>query len=148
MAESKMKAKSILFLCTANSCRSQMAEGFAHKLAPHGVQVCSAGTEPKTVHPLAIKVMNEIGIDISHQRSKSLEQVPLEKIDLVVTLCGEAAESCPPLPKKTERLRWPLPDPALAIGNEETVLETFREVRDEIRARVQELCSSMGSSLN
>ena len=143
-----MKAKSILFLCTANSCRSQMAEGFARRVAPHDVEVCSAGTEPKTVHPLAIQVMKEVGIDISDQRSKGLEQVPLEKIDLVVTLCGEGADSCPTLPKKTERLHWPLPDPALAIGNEETVLETFREVRDELRARVQELCSSMGSSLN
>ena len=83
-----MKPKSILFLCTANSCRSQMAEGFARKLATQGIQIYSAGTEPKTVHRLAIKVMREVGIDISAQRSKGLEEVPLEKIDLVVTLCG------------------------------------------------------------
>jgi len=116
-----------------------MAEGFARKLAPQGIQVYSAGTEPKTVHPLAIKAMKEIGTDISSQRSKSLEEVPLEGIDLVVTLCGEAAESCPTLPKKTERLHWPLPDPALAQGDDEEILKTFRAVRDEIRGRVEEL---------
>ena len=136
-----MKKKGILFLCTANSCRSQMAEGFARQLAPQGVQIYSAGTEPKRIHPLAIKIMKEAGIDISEQRSKGLEQLPMEEIDLVVTLCGEAAESCPTLPKKTERLHWPLADPVLAEGNEETVLKIFREVRDEIRARVESLFS-------
>ena len=136
-----MQAEEILFLCTANSCRSQMAEGFARVLAPENVRVYSAGTEPKTIHPLAIKVMKEAGVDISVQRSKRLEEIPLEKIDLVVTLCGEAAESCPALPNKTERLHWPLPDPALAQGDEKAVLKTFREVRDEIRSRVEELLS-------
>ena len=136
-----MKPKSILFLCTANSCRSQMAEGFARKLATQGIQIYSAGTEPKTVHPLAIKVMKEVGIDISAQRSKSLEEVPLEKISLVVTLCGEVAESCPTLAKKIERRHWPLADPALARGDEETVLKTFRNARDEIRDRVESLFS-------
>ncbi|MBI4490903.1 MAG: PAS domain-containing protein [Deltaproteobacteria bacterium] len=131
--------KEILFLCTANSCRSQMAEGFARVLAPKEIRVYSAGTEPKKVHPLAIKVMEELGIDISDQRSKGLEAVPLEKIDLVVTLCGEAAESCPTLAKMTERLHWPLPDPASARGDEDSVLKTFREVRDEIRTRVKKL---------
>lgn len=131
-----MTVREILFLCTANSCRSQMAEGFARVLAPKNVRVYSAGTEPKTVHPLAIKVMKEAGVDISDQRSKGLEAVPLEKIDFLITLCGEAAESCPTLPKKTEHLHWPVPDPALAQGDEETILKTFREVRDDIRARV------------
>jgi arsenate reductase (thioredoxin) len=135
------KASSILFLCTANSCRSQMAEGFAHHLAPKRIMVYSAGTEPKVVHPLAIKVMKEIGIDISHQASKSLEAIPKEKIDLVVTLCGEAAESCPTFPKETDRLHWPVRDPALVAGDEEDRLKVFRNVRDEIRTRVKELIS-------
>ncbi len=135
------KPEGILFLCTANSCRSQMAEGFARVLAPKNVRVYSAGTEPKTVHPLAIKVMKEVGIDISGQSSKGLEAIPLEKMDLAITLCGEAAESCPTLPKKTEHLHWPLPDPALAQGDEETISKTFREVRDDIRARVEKLLS-------
>jgi two-component system phosphate regulon sensor histidine kinase PhoR len=131
--------REILFLCTANSCRSQMAEGFARVLAPKEIRAYSAGTEPKKVHPLAIKVMEELGIDISDQRSKGLEAVPLERIDLVVTLCGEAAESCPTLAKKTERLHWPLPDPASARGDKNAVLKTFREVRDEIRTRIKKL---------
>jgi thioredoxin type arsenate reductase len=142
----KREPKEILFLCTANSCRSQMAEGFARKLARQNVRVYSAGTEPKTVHPLAIRVMREVGIDISKQKSKGLEAVPLDKIDLVVTLCGEAAESCPTLPLKAERFHWPLPDPARANGNEEVALKTFREVRDEIRRRVEKLFSPQLSS--
>lgn len=119
-----------------------MAEGFARKLVPQGVEVHSAGTEPKQIHPLAIKAMKELGIDISVQRSKSLEEIFLEKIDLVVTLCGEAAESCPALPKKTERLHWPLPDPALAKGSDGEIFKVFKVVRDEIYARVVELLSS------
>lgn len=138
-----MQPKEILFLCTANSCRSQMAEGFAHKLAPQGIRVYSAGTEPKQVHPLATQVMKELGVDISDQRSKGLEAVPLEKIDLVITLCGEAAESCPTLPKNTEHLHWPLPDPARAEGDRDEVLDAFRKVRDEIRARAEQLFSSI-----
>lgn len=145
-AKREKKPKDILFLCTANSCRSQMAEGFARKLLPENVRVHSAGTEPKAVHPLAIQVMKEVGIDISDQGSKGLERVPLEKIDLVVTLCGEAAESCPTLAHETNRLHWPLPDPALAQGDKEAVLKTFRAVRDEIRARVEKLLSSISVS--
>lgn len=137
-----VEMKMILFLCTGNSCRSQMAEGFARSVAPQDLRIYSAGTEPKKVHPLAIQVMREAGIDISNQRSKGLEAIPLDKIDSVVTLCGEAAESCPTLPRITERLHWPVPDPALAQGDEETVLKTFRAVRDEIRRRVEGLFPS------
>jgi arsenate reductase len=116
-----------------------MAEGFARKLAPGNVRVYSAGSRPKTVHPLAIHVMKEVGIDISNQRAKGLEKVRLEEIDLVVTLCGEPAESCPTLAKKTEHIDWPLPDPALAEGDKEAILKVFRQVRDEIRLRVEQL---------
>lgn len=132
-----MQQKTVLFLCTGNSCRSQMAEGFANQLRTQGINFYSAGTEPKAVHPLAIEVMKEAGIDISGYRSKGLEAVPLEQIDLVITLCGEAAEACPSFPGKTTRLHWPLPDPAQAQGSEEEILKIFREVRDEIRARVK-----------
>lgn len=133
--------KQILFLCTANSCRSQMAEGFARALVPGETAIYSAGTAPKRVNPLAIQVMNEIGIDISRQRSKGIEEIPMEQIDLVVTLCGEAEESCPTLPPNTRHLHWPLPDPALAAGTTEEILQAFRQVRDEIRARVEKLPS-------
>ncbi|MBI3001272.1 MAG: PAS domain-containing protein [Deltaproteobacteria bacterium] len=133
------KAHGILFLCTANSCRSQMAEGFARPLAPEGMSVYSAGTAPKQVNPLAIQVMKEVGVDISRQRSKGIEEIPMEQIDLVATLCGEATESCPTLPPNTRHLHWPLPDPALAAGTNEEILQAFRQVRDEIRARVESL---------
>ncbi|MGH7773578.1 MAG: ATP-binding protein [Candidatus Binatia bacterium] len=146
--KAEKEAKEILFLCTANSCRSQIAEGFARVLAPKETKIFSAGTEPKMVHPLAIRVMKEVGIDISDQSSKGIERVPLEKIDLVITLCGEAAEVCPTLPKKTDHLHWPLPDPALAKGDEESVLKTFREVRNEIRARVEKLFPPQRSPLH
>ena len=131
--------KGVLFLCTGNSCRSQMAEGFARRLAPQGVQVHSAGIEPVGVNPRARTVMAEAGIDIGEQRSKDLDAVPLEQIDTLVTLCGDAAERCPSFSGDVERLHWPLRDPARASGEDAQVLQVFREVRDEIAARVRSL---------
>ncbi len=132
----------VLFLCTGNSCRSQMAEGFARQLGNGGYRFFSAGTEPKAVHPLAVRVMQEAGIDISRQSSKGLDRLPLDAIDQVITLCGDAAETCPTLPAKVARTHWPLADPALTTGDEEEVMKIFRQVRDDIRVRVQALCSS------
>jgi two-component system phosphate regulon sensor histidine kinase PhoR len=134
--------KSILFLCTGNSCRSQMAEGFARHLAVAGERIHSAGTEPKTIHPLAVEVMKEVGIDISKQRSKGLDEVPLDRIDHLITLCGDAAETCPAIPLDVMREHWPLPDPALACGDPDQVRKVFREVRDAIRARVETLLAA------
>jgi arsenate reductase len=131
--------KGVLFLCTGNSCRSQMAEGFARRLAPEGVEVHSAGIAPVGVNPRARIVMDEVGIDIGEQRSKDLDAVPLDRIDTLVTLCGDAAERCPALPGDWERLHWPLRDPAHAEGEDAQVLQVFREVRDEIAARVRSL---------
>jgi len=133
------RPRGILFLCTGNSCRSQMAEGFARHLAPNGFNIYSAGTLPKEIHPLAVRVMKEAGIDISGQRSKAIEAVPMEIIDLLITLCGEAEEACPTLATKVERQHWSLPDPALAQGDTEELLRIFREVRDAIRVRVEQL---------
>jgi len=140
--EPKLVARTILFLCTGNSCRSQMAEGFARSLVADVDRVYSAGTSPKGIHPLAIRVMGEVGVDISAQHSKGLDEIPLGKIDQLITLCGDAAEACPTLPAKVARTHWPLPDPALATGDEEEVMKVFRQVRDDIRARVQALFSS------
>ena len=134
--------RSMLFLCTANSCRSQMAEGFARGLLSNGDRVLSAGTSPKAIHPLAIRAMREVGIDISNQLSKGINEIPLNEIDQLITLCDDAAETCPALPVKVKRIHWPLPDPALAEGNEEEIMTVFRRVRDDIRARVQSLLSS------
>ncbi len=126
----------ILFLSRANSCRSQMAEGFARRLAD-GTRVYSAGTEPQSVHPVAAQVMKEAGIDIAAQRSKSLEEVPLEEVDLLITLCEDADTPRPGLPRTLRRIHWPLADPARARGSDEEILAAFRAVRDEIRTRVE-----------
>ncbi len=131
--------RGILFLCTGNSCRSQMAEGFARALAPRGTRIFSAGTEPKTLHPIAIQVMRESGIDTSPQYAKGVEDVPMDAVDLIVTLCGEAAEACPSLGIKAEHIHWPIPDPAQYKGDENAILQFFRQVRDDIRGRVASL---------
>jgi two-component system, OmpR family, phosphate regulon sensor histidine kinase PhoR len=138
-AESVSSNRVILFLCTGNSCRSQMAEGFLRSLATNGLGIYSAGTDPKPIHPLAIRIMKEVGIDISHQYSKGIEEVPLDEVDLLITLCDSAAESCATLAIEAERMHWPLKDPALAEGDDAQVLQVFRTVRDDIRARVQRL---------
>jgi two-component system phosphate regulon sensor histidine kinase PhoR len=137
-----LTGKAILFLCTGNSCRSQMAEAFARHYANGAAEIFSAGTEPKPLHPLAILVMKEAGVDISNQRSKGLDAVPLEKIDHVITLCGSAQEQCPALPLRAQRSHWPITDPAEAEGDDEQVLAVFRRVRDEIRSRVESWLAS------
>lgn len=127
----------VLFLCTHNAARSQIAEGFARAMAPSQVQIWSAGTEKSKVHPLAIQVMKEAGIDISMQTSKVLDDVPWRDADTVVTLCGDADEKCPVLDGSVRRVHWPLPDPSAA--KKDAALEAFREARDEIHWRVSSL---------
>jgi thioredoxin type arsenate reductase len=127
-------ASSILFLCVANSARSQIAEGLARRLAPPGTRVFSAGSEPGTINPLAVRVLREAGIDPSSQHSKGLDAVPLDAIDLVVTLCAE--EVCPLFPRPVRKLHWPLPDPARVAGSEEEKVAAFRAVRDELARRI------------
>ena len=127
--------KGILFLCVANSARSQMAEGIARPLVPPGVRVFSAGSNPTQVRPEAIAVLKEIGIDISHFRSKAVAEIPAEEIDTVITLCGE--EECPLFLGKATRLYWGLPDPAAVQGSEENRLDAFRNTRDELCRRLE-----------
>jgi len=127
----------ILFLCVANSARSQMAEGIARSLAPQGVKVSSAGSSPASVHPQAIQVLKEIGIDISGHRSKGLDSIDAGSIDAVITLCAE--EVCPVFLGKAHRLHWGLPDPTAVTGTEETHINAFRSVRDELRRRLKVL---------
>jgi len=129
--------KGILFLCTGNSCRSQIAEGFAKKMLPKNMEIFSAGMEPKSVHPMAVKVMQEIGVDISHQKSKNISEIPIDEISIVVTLCGDAAERCPVFPGKVERIHWEIEDPAKAQGSEEEIAIVFRKVRDKIRSHIE-----------
>ncbi|MGB9904612.1 MAG: arsenate reductase (thioredoxin) [Desulfotomaculales bacterium] len=131
--------KKIVFVCTGNSCRSQMAEGFARHLGGDRWEVHSAGTSPQGVNPRAVRAMAEAGVDISRQRSKPIAPGLLESADIVVTLCGDAEEKCPLTPPSVRRLHWPLEDPARATGPEEEIMARFRAVRDEIRQRVAAL---------
>jgi arsenate reductase (thioredoxin) len=124
----------VLFLCVANSARSQMAEGIARALAPAGVTVSSAGSRPSRVNPLAIRALDEIGIDIRSHGSKSVDDVSPDGVDAVITLCAE--EVCPVFLGKAHRVHWGLPDPAGAGSTEEEQLQAFRDVRDELRRRL------------
>ena len=114
-----------------------MAEGFAKKILSNDLKIFSAGIEPKRIHPMAIKVMQEVGIDISQQRSKNISEIPLDKIDIVITLCGDAAERCPIFPGKVERIHWELEDPAKAQGSDKEIAIAFRKVRDKIKSYME-----------
>lgn len=129
----------IYFLCTGNSCRSQMAEGFARQYFGQQWRIASAGIETHGLNPRAVQVMAEKGIDISQYHSKLIDIDYLNSSDLVVTLCGDARDRCPVTPPTVKKQHWPLPDPAQAQGSEAEILTVFRQVRDEIERRVQEL---------
>jgi len=133
----------VLFLCTGNSCRSQMAEGWARHLWPEKIAAYSAGTRPHGLDPLAVEVMKEAGVDISGQESTRVTEAMLAAADHVVTVCGHADEQCPVLPPGIRKEHWPLSDPAKAAGTEEEILSVFRQTRDEIRQRVEELINRL-----
>ncbi len=133
----RVKPKGILFLCVANSTRSQMAEGLARVRFGDEVLVMSAGSRPSSVHPLAAAAMAEVGVDISGQRSKGVDEIDPAAVDLVVTLCAE--QVCPVFPHAVKKLHWPLPDPAAEAGAEDDGLAPFRAVRDEIARRLPSL---------
>jgi len=133
-----MSTPRVLFLCTHNSARSQMAEGLLRHLAGDRFAVYSAGTEATHVRPLAVRAMREIGIDIAGQESKTLDRYLGEPFDAVITVCDQANESCPVFPGAKERLHWSFPDPSRATGTEEEQLAVYRAVRDAIRARIEQ----------
>jgi arsenate reductase len=132
-----MTKKTIYFLCTGNSCRSQMAEGWGKKYLSDEWDVYSAGIEAHGVNPNAVKAMNEVDIDITNQTSDTIDQDILKKADLVVTLCGHAADVCPATPPNRERVHWGFDDPAKAEGTEEEKWKFFQRVRDEIGDRIK-----------
>jgi arsenate reductase len=124
----------VLVLCTGNSCRSHMAEGFLRAAAQARFRVASAGSKPAGyVHPLAIKAMAEVGIDISQHRSKHLSEFLQQPVETVITVCGKADEACPIFPGQVNRYHWPFDDPARATGTEEEQTNVFRRVRDQMR---------------
>ncbi len=127
----------VLFLCTHNSARSQMAEGFLRELGAGRFDVASAGTEARGLNPLAVQAMAEEGIDISLQESKTLDRYTSEPFDLVITVCDEANEACPYFPNAKERRHWSFPDPSAVQGDDETRFAAFRVVRDAVRERIE-----------
>jgi len=140
------KPFNILFLCTGNSCRSQMAEGWAKYYGRPLFEIQSAGIETHGKNPRAIAVMKEAGVDISDQESTKVTEDMLAQADLVVTVCGHADEHCPLLPPGTKKEHWPLEDPAKARGTEEVIMEQFRASRDDIKARVKELLQRLSNT--
>ncbi len=131
----------VLILCTGNSARSQMAEGLLRVLAGGGIEVHSAGTRPSQVNPLAVEAMGELGIDITAQRSKSVEEFAGQQFDLVITVCDNARAACPVFPGAPRKIHWGYPDPAAVEGTHEEKLQAFRAVRDDLKAKLVELAS-------
>jgi arsenate reductase len=137
----------VLILCTGNSARSQMAEGLLRHEGGDRFEVFSAGTKPSVVRPEAIAVMNEIGIDISDHRSKSVDEFIGQPLDVVITVCDNARESCPVFPGATKRLHWPFEDPAATQGSEEERKAAFRRIRDRIHGRIMVFVDGNESAL-
>ncbi len=131
-----VEKKRVLIVCTGNSARSQMAEGLLRHEGGDRLEVYSAGTRPSHVRPEAIAVMKEIGIDISGHRSKPVDEFTGQPVDLVITVCDSAKETCPVFPGQVKRLHWPFADPAAVNGTEAERLAAFRQVRDQIHARI------------
>jgi arsenate reductase len=130
--------KRVLFLCTGNSCRSQMAEGLLRELAGNEFDAASAGTNPIRINPMAVRVMAEAAIDITGQSSKSVDEMKGQQFDYVITVCDRAREACPVFPHDAKKLHWSFEDPAEATGTEGERLSVFRRVRDEIAERVRD----------
>jgi arsenate reductase len=133
----------VMFLCTGNSCRSQMAEGFARTFGKGLVEPFSAGLLAAGVHPRAIAVMKEIGIDISQQTSKEIDENLLQTMDTVITLCDNAAEACPWTPPEIKRLHWPIKDPVGTKGSEKKIMTEFRRARDEIKDLIEKFINDI-----
>ena len=132
------RPKRVLILCTGNSARSQMAEGLLRDLGREDFEVVSAGVEPSYVRPEAIEVMNEIRVDISGHRSKSVDEFLNQEFDYVITVCDNANARCPVFPGQARRIHWSIEDPATAKGNDEMRLASFRKTRDELQVRLGE----------
>ncbi|HSW65145.1 MAG TPA: arsenate reductase ArsC [Dissulfurispiraceae bacterium] len=133
----------VMFLCTANSCRSQMAEGLARQLGSGLIEAGSAGVIAVAVQPRSIAVMQEIGIDISHHRPKAMDEKLMRTMDYVITLCDRGAAACPALPGTVRRIHWSIKDPVGFIGSEDEIMNDFRRARDEIRERMELLLRSL-----
>ncbi|MBI5640270.1 MAG: arsenate reductase ArsC [Nitrospirae bacterium] len=134
----------VMFLCTGNSCRSQMAEGFARTLGKGFIDAHSAGLMPAGLNERTVKVMKEAGIDISDQESKEIDEDFLRSMDVIITLCDNAAEACPRTPPEIRRLHWPVKDPVGTIGSEDKIMSEFRRARDEIKKKIKDFLEEQG----
>lgn len=134
--------KKVLFICTGNACRSQMAEGLLRHLAGDKFEVFSAGTHPSIVHPISIRIMEELGIDISYHSSDHLADYINKSIDIVITVCDYAKELCPTFPGKVERIHWSIPDPFMGWSLEGQDLKPYQICRDSIKNRIDEFLKS------
>ncbi len=133
----------VMFLCTGNSCRSQMADGLAKALGGARLEVYSAGLEAHGINPRAVAVLQEVGIDISHNTSDIIDQELLGSMDYAITLCSHAEKHCPLTPPSVKRMHWGFDDPAKATGSEDEIMAKFREVRDGITEKVKEFLVSL-----
>ena len=136
------KKKNIIFICTGNACRSQIAHGLLQNLAKDKFNVFSAGSHPSRVHLMSIKVMEEIGIDISHHKSDHIDEYLDKGIDIVITVCDNANKLCPIFPGNVERLHWSIDDPFRGWDYNENQMESFRVTREEIKARILDFLQS------
>ncbi|MBI4683533.1 MAG: arsenate reductase ArsC [Nitrospirae bacterium] len=136
--------RKIMFLCTGNSCRSQMAEGFAREFGKETIEAHSSGLTPAGVSPRAIAVMKEIDIDISNQKSKAIDEKLLRQMDIIITLCGHAEALCPMTPPGTKRIHMPVDDPVGTTGTEVEIMNAFRRARDEVKEKVRNLIREIG----
>jgi len=141
-----MSKKIVYFICTGNSCRSQMAEGFGRKYAEGEIEVYSAGVEAHGLNPRAVEIMKETGVDISNHKSEIIDTELLNKSTYAITLCGDAEERCPYTPPHVKRLHWGLEDPAKATGTEEEIMVTFRKVRDQVDKLVYNIIQEIKTS--
>lgn len=141
-----MSKKIVYFICTGNSCRSQMAEGFGKKYADGEIEIYSAGVEAHGLNPRAVEIMKEAGVDISNHKSEIIDAELLNKSTYAITLCGDAEERCPYTPPHVKRLHWGLEDPAKATGTEEEITATFRKVRDQVDELVYNIIQEIKTS--
>ena len=135
--------KKVLFICTGNACRSQMAEGLLRNMADEKFEVYSAGSHPSRVHPLSIRVMNEIDIDITHHTSDPIDKYFGEGIDYIITLCDNAREFCPTFPGKAKKIHWSVDDPFRSWKNDHKIIGRYRKTRDELQERIEQFIEIM-----
>lgn len=145
MKGERLKKERVLFLCTGNSCRSQMAEGWLRHLAGDRFDVASAGTHPAGLNQGAVEAMREVGVDISRHASKKVDQFLGERFDYVITVCDSAKEACPTFPGAASFLHWSFDDPASSQGSPEERRQVFRRVRDEIAGRIRQFAGSLAT---